>query len=88
MKSFNFTKEGLPLDSEDKGDKLIAAISAAVLHISEKFVKEYGCGTLKRILIEAEDEILVLEGKDKNGTLSIIESNNGKIFLKDYTAKK
>ncbi|MFX0005253.1 MAG: hypothetical protein ACFFA7_01935 [Promethearchaeota archaeon] len=88
MKSFNFTKEGLPLDSEDKGDKLIAAISAAVLHISEKFVKEYGCGTLKRILIEAEDEILVLEGKDKNGTLSILESNNGKIFLKDYTAEK
>lgn len=88
MKSFNFTKEGLPLDSEDKGDKLIAAISAAVLHISEKFVKEYGCGTLKRILIEAEDEILVLEGKDKNGTLSILESNNGKIFLKDYPAEK
>jgi predicted regulator of Ras-like GTPase activity (Roadblock/LC7/MglB family) len=88
MKSFNFTKEGLPLDSEDKDERLIAAISAAILHISEKFIKEYGCGTLKRILIEAEHEVLVLEGKDKIGTLSILESNNGKIFLKNYTPEK
>lgn len=82
--NFKFTKEGLPIDSQDAMDRVIAAMSAAILHISEKYIQEYGCGKLKRILIETEGEILMLREKDDTGILSILEVENGKVFLNIY----
>ena len=79
MKSYKFTKEGLPIASnysQDVDDKRIAAMSAAILSISERYVKEYGRGNLKRISIHAGDEILVLTKRGENGLLSIMEINH------------
>lgn len=76
MKSFKFTKEGLPIASnysQGNDDKRIAAMSAAILSISERYVKEYSCGDLKRILIHAGDERLVLSKRGENGLLSIMK---------------
>ena len=78
MKSFKFTVEGLPIDSKDAKDRVIAAMSAAILHISKKFVKEYACGPLKRILIEADDEILMLSKEGENGILQKWHSSEEK----------
>jgi len=93
MKFFKFTKEGLPIDSEflqDVDGRRIAAMSAAILSVSERYVKEYACGNLKRILIHAGDEILVLSKRGENGLLSIIESNRdlGLAYLKDIEKYK
>jgi len=88
MKFFKFTREGLPIDSEFLHDvvvKKIAAISEAILNISEWYLKEHTRGNLKRILIETGDKILVLSIRGEDGILSIMESNYelGQVYLKD-----
>ena len=93
MKFFNFTKEGLPIDSESLqgvDNKWIAAICAVILNVSESFLKEYALGKLKRILIDAGDEAFILSRKGENGLLSIIESNRdlGQGYLKDIEKYK
>ena len=78
MKFFKFTKEGLPISSDftqDVDDKRIAAMSATILSVSERYVKAYAIGNLKRILIDTGNEILVLSKRGENGLLSIIKSN-------------
>ena len=86
MKSFKFTVEGLPIDSKDAKDRVIAAMSAAILHISKKFVKEYACGPFKRILIEADDEFLMLSIEGENGILQKWHSSKerGIVYLADF----
>ena len=86
MKSFNFTKEGLPLDPNDSQDvdkKVIAAMSAALLHISEQYAKEYALGNLKRTLIDTGKEILVLSKRGENGLLTIFEDKSELSEFKD-----
>ncbi|MFX1456724.1 MAG: roadblock/LC7 domain-containing protein [Promethearchaeota archaeon] len=70
MKYFEFTEEGLPIDSEDDFDKRIAAIGATLLNNSKKFTVECACGNLKQIQIHTEDEILLLSKKGENGLLT------------------
>ncbi len=76
MTSFRFTKEGLPIDSKDDKGRVIAAMGAALLHISEKFLKEYAYGKFKRILIHTEKEIIMLSEKDDNGVLSVLKGDS------------
>jgi predicted regulator of Ras-like GTPase activity (Roadblock/LC7/MglB family) len=84
MKFFKFTKEGLPIDSDfsqeiDEGR--IAAMSAAILSVSERYVKEYGIGNLKRILLDAGDVMLVLSKQGEEGFLRLMASDNDPSLL-------
>ena len=78
MKSFKISAEGLPIDSQDAKDKIIAAVCAAILNISKNYVKEYACGPLKRVLIEADDEILMISQEGENGILQKWHSSKGR----------
>lgn len=82
MKSFKFTKEGLPIGSNfphDSDDKR----GAAILSVSERYVKEYTLGNLKRILIETGNDTIVLSKTGENGVLSILKRDYSLLTLID-----
>jgi predicted regulator of Ras-like GTPase activity (Roadblock/LC7/MglB family) len=86
MKSFKFTLTGLPIGSKNLigiNDERTAAMSAAILSISERYSMQYICGELKRVLIEAGDEVIMLTREGDHGKLSIIEidKEKGIIYL-------
>lgn len=84
MKFFKFTKKGLRIASQylqDVNDARIAAMSAAILSISERYLKEYAFGNLKRILIDTSDETIILSEKGEEGLL-IMEARNEDLELK------
>lgn len=80
MKYFEFTEDGLPIDSEDDTDRKLAAIGATLLNNSEKFAREYACGNLKQIQIHTEDDILFLSRKGENGLLTIAKTKDRNSF--------
>ena len=87
MKRFKFTKEGLPITSSyfDFDDKRVAAMGAAILSVSERYVEEYTLGNLKRISIHAGDEILVLSKIGENGVLSIWKKDYSRLSVMEIS---
>lgn len=90
MKFFKFTLTGLPIGSKNLAginNERIAAMSAAILSISERYSKQYMCGELKRILIEAGDEIFMIKREKDHGVLKFdLESrdNNNDLYRKPF----
>ncbi|MFX0021893.1 MAG: hypothetical protein ACFE9S_06170 [Candidatus Hermodarchaeota archaeon] len=85
MKFCKFTLEGLPIDSNlwiDTDEKKIAAMSAAILHISTKFIHQYALGDIKRVVIDVGDEELVLSKQEEHGILSFFKKDNESGMLK------
>ena len=69
------SREGLPIASalsREIDEGRIAAMSAAILSVSEGYVREYGIGRLKRILMDTGDESIVLVKKGEFVFLYII----------------
>lgn len=81
------SKEGLPVSSalpRDVNDIVVSAMSAAILSVSERAVKELARGNLKRILIESADNIIILSKAGPNYILCTLTRSGaslGMVFL-------
>jgi predicted regulator of Ras-like GTPase activity (Roadblock/LC7/MglB family) len=81
------SKEGLPIYSVlpiDTNDVLVSAISAAILSVSKRAVKELARGDLKRILIEGNEGIIILSEAGPNYILCTLAKSGaslGMVFL-------
>lgn len=80
------SKEGLPIYSVlpiDTNDVLVSAISAAILSVSKRAVKELARGDLKRILIEGNEGIIILSEAGPNYMLCTSKKRHslGMVFL-------
>ncbi len=79
--------QGLPICSalaRDVNDETVSAMSAAILSVSERTLKELARGDLKRILIEGVDGIIILSKAGENAILCTLAKSDvslGMIFL-------
>lgn len=89
------SKDGEPIYSalaRDINEELVSAMSAAILSVSERALKELVRGDLKRILIESVDGIIILSEAGENAilcTLARSDASLGMLFLNiEHTSKK
>jgi len=79
--------QGLPICSvlaRDVNDGIVSAMSAAILSVSERTLKELARGDLRRILIEADDGIIILSKAGSKAILCTLAKSNaslGMVFL-------
>ena len=86
------SKEGLPINSalpRDVNDSIVSAMSAAILSVSERAVKELTRGNLKRILIEGAEGIIILSKAGPNYILcTLVKSDASQGMLLHYFNNK
>ena len=79
--------QGLPICSalaRDVNDGIVSAMSAAILSVSERALKELARGDLKRVLIEGIEGIIILSKAGENAilcTLARSDASLGMVFL-------
>jgi predicted regulator of Ras-like GTPase activity (Roadblock/LC7/MglB family) len=79
--------QGLPIVSAmPKGvdDSIIAAMSAAILGVSERAVSELARGRLQQILIQGDEGYVILKRAGEDALLAVMtksDSNLGMIFI-------
>ncbi|MFX1428169.1 MAG: roadblock/LC7 domain-containing protein [Promethearchaeota archaeon] len=77
---FVLTKEGLHIDSnlfKDANEHFIAAISATLINISKGAVKEYGCGKIKRLVIQGAEGNIILSKIKPGYIMGVLEGPEG-----------
>ncbi|MHA1820293.1 MAG: roadblock/LC7 domain-containing protein [Promethearchaeota archaeon] len=91
--------QGLPIcsnighgDDSEAESGILAAMSAAIISVSERACDETKRGKLKRILLDGEDGIFILQTAGENAILCVLVKNDrnlGIIFmLMQVLAKK
>jgi len=86
--------QGLPICSALSGevnDGIVSAMSAAILSVSERAVQELARGTLKRILIEGLEGLIILSRAGENAilcTLAKPDASLGMVFLNIQSVSK
>jgi uncharacterized protein len=86
MESYVIRKDGLIMTSSNPHVKnhMIAAMSASLINIGEKTLKDIGNDKLKRILITGEDLQIIIMGFSTVALVCAVEAtaNIGMVFLK------
>ena len=86
--------QGLPICSvlaRGVNDGIVSAMSAAILSVSERAVQELSRGSLKRILIEGEEGIIILSKAGENAILCVLakdQASLGMVFLNIQSVSK
>jgi predicted regulator of Ras-like GTPase activity (Roadblock/LC7/MglB family) len=79
--------QGLPIVSampRDVDDSIIAAMSAAILGVSERATRELARGKLQQILIQGDEGYVILKRAGEDALLAVMakgNSNLGMIFI-------
>ncbi|WXG43318.1 MAG: roadblock/LC7 domain-containing protein [Promethearchaeati archaeon SRVP18_Atabeyarchaeia-1] len=79
--------QGLPIASampKDVDDSIIAAMSAAILGVSERAASELARGKLQQILIQGDQGYVILKHAGEDALLTVMaksDSNLGMIFI-------
>ncbi|MHA1729459.1 MAG: roadblock/LC7 domain-containing protein [Promethearchaeota archaeon] len=77
--------QGLPICSslgeDDSKKSIVAAMSAAILSVSERASQELARGNLKRILLEGEDGLIILQQCGENAILYVLVGSDRQLGL-------
>jgi len=79
--------QGLPICSslgagaDESRDGMIAAMTAAILSVGERAAQELQRGTLRRILLDGEDGLIILQQCGPHAILCVLVNNDKQLGL-------
>ena len=78
------TIQGLPICSSlgsKSNENMVAAMAAAILSVGERAAQELARGKLKRILLDGEDGLIILQQSGVNTILCVLVENDRQLGL-------
>jgi predicted regulator of Ras-like GTPase activity (Roadblock/LC7/MglB family) len=79
--------QGLPIcsslgaNADDSRDGMIAAMTAAILSVGERAAQELSRGNLRRILLDGEDGLIILQQSGPHAILCVLVNNDKQLGL-------
>ncbi len=78
------TIQGLPICSSlgsKSNENMVAAMAAAILSVGERAAQELARGKLKRILLDGDDGLIILQQSGANTILCVLVENDRQLGL-------